>query len=251
MHINLTLCDISQEAVQSSYGGAFGLVFGAGFSTALGSALAFLPKASSPAFLSACLAISAGVMVYVSFLEIFRKARAAIEPCLGSALAHTVTFLSFFFGMALVIVLDKFVHFIFQLRRRRRAGGSSAAKASEVIGRDEEAHVEEKGGNISDNIFEIEPASIAALSHIASKEGDKVDNSKKSEKTSGDDLDVDMLSASVLSAVAIAIHNFPEGLATFIAAVADPTIGVTVAVAIIMHNIPEVGSVGCASISCP
>jgi ZIP family zinc transporter len=39
--------------------------------------------------------------------------------------------------------------------------------------------------------------------------------------------------------LAIAIHNFPEGLATFLAALQDPSLGVALAVAIALHNIPE------------
>ena len=41
------------------------------------------------------------------------------------------------------------------------------------------------------------------------------------------------------SALAIAIHNFPEGLATFMAAISDPALGVSIAIAIALHNIPE------------
>ncbi len=41
------------------------------------------------------------------------------------------------------------------------------------------------------------------------------------------------------SALAIAIHNFPEGLATFIAGLKDPGVGIAIAVAIAIHNIPE------------
>jgi ZIP family zinc transporter len=40
-------------------------------------------------------------------------------------------------------------------------------------------------------------------------------------------------------ALAIAIHNFPEGLATFIAALQQPALGLSIAVAIAIHNIPE------------
>jgi ZIP family zinc transporter len=43
----------------------------------------------------------------------------------------------------------------------------------------------------------------------------------------------------VFTALAIGIHNFPEGLATFLAALQDPTLGVAIAVAIALHNIPE------------
>jgi ZIP family zinc transporter len=43
----------------------------------------------------------------------------------------------------------------------------------------------------------------------------------------------------LFTALAIAIHNFPEGLATFLAALQDPTLGFAIAVAIALHNIPE------------
>jgi zinc transporter, ZIP family len=43
----------------------------------------------------------------------------------------------------------------------------------------------------------------------------------------------------IMSAVAIAIHNFPEGLATFTATMKDPSLGIPIAVAIAIHNVPE------------
>ena len=43
----------------------------------------------------------------------------------------------------------------------------------------------------------------------------------------------------LFTALAIAIHNFPEGLATFLASLQDPTLGVAIAVAVALHNIPE------------
>lgn len=43
----------------------------------------------------------------------------------------------------------------------------------------------------------------------------------------------------ILTALGIALHNFPEGLATFLAALEDPRVGVTIAIAIALHNIPE------------
>ena len=43
----------------------------------------------------------------------------------------------------------------------------------------------------------------------------------------------------LLTALAIAIHNFPEGLATFLAALQDPALGLAIAVAVALHNIPE------------
>ena len=43
----------------------------------------------------------------------------------------------------------------------------------------------------------------------------------------------------MFTALAIAIHNFPEGLATFASALSDPSLGIAIAVAIAIHNIPE------------
>ena len=43
----------------------------------------------------------------------------------------------------------------------------------------------------------------------------------------------------VMTAVAIAVHNFPEGIATFMAALENPTLGIAIATAIAIHNIPE------------
>jgi zinc transporter, ZIP family len=43
----------------------------------------------------------------------------------------------------------------------------------------------------------------------------------------------------LFTALAIGIHNFPEGLATFLAALQDPSLGVAIAVAVALHNIPE------------
>jgi ZIP family zinc transporter len=48
-----------------------------------------------------------------------------------------------------------------------------------------------------------------------------------------------LMRMGLFTALAIAIHNFPEGLATFLAALEDPALGVAIAVAIALHNIPE------------
>jgi ZIP family zinc transporter len=48
-----------------------------------------------------------------------------------------------------------------------------------------------------------------------------------------------LMRTGVFTALAIAIHNFPEGLVTFLAALVDPVFGISIAVAIAIHNIPE------------
>jgi ZIP family zinc transporter len=48
-----------------------------------------------------------------------------------------------------------------------------------------------------------------------------------------------LLRLGAFTAIAIAIHNFPEGIATFMAGISDITVGVSIAIAIAIHNIPE------------
>lgn len=48
-----------------------------------------------------------------------------------------------------------------------------------------------------------------------------------------------LMKAGVFTAVGIAIHNFPEGIASFAGALHDPSLGIAIAVAVAVHNIPE------------
>ena len=48
-----------------------------------------------------------------------------------------------------------------------------------------------------------------------------------------------LMRMGLFTALAIAIHNFPEGLATFVSALQDPGLAIPVVTAIAIHNIPE------------
>jgi ZIP family zinc transporter len=48
-----------------------------------------------------------------------------------------------------------------------------------------------------------------------------------------------LMRLGLLSALAIGVHNFPEGMATFASSLSDPTLGMTIAIAVAIHNIPE------------
>jgi ZIP family zinc transporter len=160
---------------------AFGLTLFAGLSTGIGSALAFYTKKTNEKFLSAALGFSAGVMIYVSLVEIFVKARASLEAAYGASQGYLYTTLAFFAGMMLIGIIDKLVPEY-------------------------------------ENPHEIHSADEISMEKIKEKE---------------------LLRMGMFSALAIAIHNFPEGLATFIGALNDPALGVSIAVAIAIHNIPE------------
>ncbi len=49
----------------------------------------------------------------------------------------------------------------------------------------------------------------------------------------------ELMRTGLFSALAIGIHNFPEGLATFLGALSSPRLGIGIAIAIAIHNIPE------------
>lgn len=157
---------------------AFGLTLFAGLSTGIGSLMSFLSKEFNKKFLAGALGFSAGVMIYVSFVEIFFKAKDSLTQVYGVRVGYIYTTLAFFGGIALIAVIDKLV--------------PSFENPHEII----------HAGDIK----------------------------KKDHK---------LIRMGLFSALAIAIHNFPEGLATFIAAINDPALGISIAVAIAIHNIPE------------
>ncbi len=161
---------------------AFGLTLFAGLSTGIGSAIAFFAKSTNTKFLSLSLGFSAGVMIYVSFVEILKKSSEALVSELGEVGGWWLTVISFFGGILLIAIIDK------------------------LIPSYENPH----------EIRSIEDISSAQLG--------------KNQK---------LMRMGLFTALAIAIHNFPEGLATFAAALTEPSIGIAIAVAIAIHNIPE------------
>lgn len=175
---------------------AFGLTIFAGLSTGIGSALAFYTKQTNKKFLSAALGFSAGVMIYVSLVEIFVKARESLEAILGAKQGFLLTTVSFFGGIALIALIDKFVPSY------------------------ENPHEMHDLSEISD------------LKELEESEGYGVTAKERSENHA-------LMRMGLFSALAIAIHNFPEGLATFVGALQDPAMGISIAVAIAIHNIPE------------
>ncbi|MDH4025836.1 MAG: zinc transporter ZupT, partial [Desulfuromonadales bacterium] len=69
---------------------AFGLTIFAGLATGIGSAIAFLAKRSNYRFLSISTGFSAGVMLYVSFVEIFVKGTDALVEAYGNYWGHWI-----------------------------------------------------------------------------------------------------------------------------------------------------------------
>ncbi len=85
---------------------AFGLTLLAGLSTGIGSVLAFFTKRTNTKFLSTALGFSAGVMIYVSFMEMMPEAKAGLIANYGERWGTLSLLLGFFGGMALISLID-------------------------------------------------------------------------------------------------------------------------------------------------
>lgn len=88
---------------------AFFLTLLAGLSTGIGSCIAFLCRHTNRKFLSVSLGFSAGVMIYVSMIEIFFKAQVALTAELGIKFGNWATVISFFVGMLIIALTDKLI----------------------------------------------------------------------------------------------------------------------------------------------
>lgn len=168
---------------------AFGLTLFAGLATGIGSALAFFARTTNTKFLSLALGFSAGVMLYVSFVEIFFKAKDSLIESYGVVTGTWVTVGAFFGGILLIGLIDKLVP---------------------NYENPHEMHSIEEMDQGLENLPDNEAHDFAKLRRMG-----------------------------MFTALAIGIHNFPEGLATFTAALSDPNLGIAIAVAIAIHNIPE------------
>lgn len=186
---------------------AMGLTVLAGMATGIGSVIAFAARRTSYRFLSVATGFSAGVMLYVSYVEILPKGAAPLAEVYGDYWGDWVAAGSFFAGILLIGVIDNLVpsaenpHETHSEREQRALRPPSAAQ----------------------------PAGPGAAAATAGASLGVY---------AGDDHQ-HLLRTGLFTALAIAIHNFPEGLATFLAALEDPGLGVAIAVAVALHNIPE------------
>lgn len=161
---------------------AFLLTLIAGLSTGIGSFIALFARRTNTTFLSLALGFSAGVMIYVSMVEIYPEAQAIATRIWGEWGVWYAT-AAFFAGLMLIAIIDNLVP---------SYDNPHSPKAVEDIQNYNEEYAHSK-----------------------------------------------LLKTGIFAALAIAIHNFPEGIANFIAVLQDPSLGIAITVAIAIHNIPE------------
>lgn len=156
---------------------AFILTAIAGLSTGIGSLISLLAKKTNTNFLCASLGFSAGIMLYVSFMEMMPQAKIELESVFGEKQATLYLILSFFAGIALINLIDFLIP------------------------------------------KSMNPHELQDIKDL---------NKKASLKRTG-----------IVVALSIAIHNFPEGIATFTSALGSLDVAIPITVAIAIHNIPE------------
>lgn len=165
----------------------FALTVFAGLATGVGGAIGFFVKKTNIRLLTFLLGLSAGVMVYISFVELLASAQNSLALEYGKFNGHIVGLVAFFGGMLLAMLIDRLVP-------------------------------------ESENPHE---AHSAEELHVPVKASEKNDAALK------------MRRSGLLFALAIGIHNFPEGMATFAAGINSLTLGIPIAIAVALHNIPE------------
>ena len=144
----------------------------AGLSTGIGSTIAYFIKRPKTSYLCFSLGLSAGVMIYVSFVELLPEALSTLGEILG--------LYAFFAGIIVIGIIDLLIP---------EAENPHAFKGLDPKG--------------------------------------KINKDKS------------LLRVGLLTALAVGIHNFPEGLATFGTTLSDVRLGAMIALAIAIHNIPE------------
>lgn len=88
---------------------AFALTIFAGLATGIGSIFAFFTKRTNTKFLAVALGFSAGVMIYVSFIDIFFAAKECLIIELGKDVGSWATIGAFFGGILIIAVIDYLV----------------------------------------------------------------------------------------------------------------------------------------------
>ena len=154
----------------------------AGLSTGIGASIAFFADSKNTIFLSFALGFSAGVMLFISFTELYIASKTGYTKLYGDVAGEQYATALFFAGCIIALLIDR--------------------------------AIPEK----------INPHELKNDRQIQKALSSKTFALKKT---------------GILTALLIAVHNFPEGFATLMSAIENPAFGIAVACAIALHNIPE------------
>ncbi len=165
----------------------------AGLSTVIGGFVTFFIKENSLKFLSFGLGLSAGVMLFISLVDLYPSSCEMLKTQMGENFVW-LAIIFFALGILIAVLIDYFIPDHIQGQMFTKQIGANEKKIDSVDG--------EKDENAIISIGKIRKAGI-------------------------------------LTAIVVAIHNLPEGLATFFMTTQDVMLGLGIVLAIAIHNIPE------------
>ena len=165
----------------------------AGLSTVIGGFVTFFIKGNSLKYLSFGLGLSAGVMLFVSLVDLYPEAGEMIKVQMGENFAW-LAIVSFGVGILSAILIDFFVPDHIQAQMFTKQIGAN------------EKHIDSTDCATDEN-------AVISIGKVKR--------------------------AGLITAIVVALHNLPEGLATFTLTTQDVMLGLGVVFAIAIHNIPE------------
>jgi len=208
---------------------------GAGLSTAIGAVIPFCITIKNNKVLGIALAFSGGVMVFISFDELLPSARQAMLDS-GYEWAHNYAYafasLCFFLGAGFAAVLGWVVHKMDPDHSHDLPNLNPNAVESDEYDT-ELQDLETPSNDFSSEVFptrvqfRTSPMLWIKQDWAGANRAQRHSDASRLKKT------------GLLAALAIMIHNFPEGISTYVGTMADPSVGIALAIAITIHNIPE------------
>jgi len=176
----------------------------AGLSTTVGCIIAFFVKKPTPVFISLIMGFSAGVMIFVSFVELLQIGIQSNGFILG--------LIFFFLGMVIMFLID--------------------------VGITHEYEFEDS----FDMLYQEEVRVIRSPDKKRRRRKDHGHlegqwHQHRRQRTGTNNINLEKTSIFIF--LGIFIHNIPEGMATFVSTLKDFELGIILAIAIALHNIPE------------
>ena len=188
----------------------------AGLSTTIGSLVALAMKKPNPKFISFIMGFSAGVMIFIAFVELLQESIQSIGLLEGS--------LFFFLGMLVMFGIDVFISHEYEFEDSieilTNNNGSCKPHAHHVL-------------------FHKKAKEKRSGARKGLRQGHRDGTGIRPHDGRGRKSEINLVKTSIFTFFGVFIHNFPEGMATYIGAITEIQLGIILAVAIALHNIPE------------
>ncbi|NVM46200.1 MAG: zinc transporter ZupT [Candidatus Lokiarchaeota archaeon] len=188
----------------------------AGLSTTIGSVIALIVKKPNPKFISLSMGFSAGVMILIAFVELLPEAIKELDLLTGS--------LFFFLGMLIMFGIDVFISHEYEFE-----------DSIEILTND--------NGSCSPHphhvLYHKKPRRKRHQGRQGLRRGYRDGKGDRPQDGRGRKDEINLVKTSIFTFLGVFIHNFPEGMATYIGAITEIQLGIILALAIALHNIPE------------